>query len=61
MYVSTLFSNQELLKKYGKSVPKTWEELMKTSKYIVDEEKKENNEYLRYNGLFNGKIYFNFI
>ncbi|OUM60623.1 hypothetical protein PIROE2DRAFT_13569 [Piromyces sp. E2] len=29
--------------KYHKSIPKTWDELLKTSKYIVDEEKKINN------------------
>ena len=54
--VATLFSNQELLSKYNKDVPKTWDELMSTSKYIFEEEKKLNNTIMRYNGLFNGKI-----
>jgi len=55
MDVSTLFSNQELLLKYNKEVPKTWDELMNTSKYIYEEEKKLNNTIIRYNGLINGK------
>jgi len=53
MDVSTLFSNQELLLKYNKEVPETWDELMSTSKYIYDEEKKLNNTIIRYNGLIN--------
>jgi len=51
--ITTLFSNQELLKRYNKSVPKTWDELMETSKYIYDEEQKRNNTIIRYNGLIN--------
>jgi len=54
IYVSALFSNKELLKKYGKSPPKTWDELMETSKIIVESEKKYyNNDVVRYNGSFN--------
>jgi len=56
MYVSTLFSNQILLDKYGKTAPKTWKELMDISKYIIEEEKKNNvTDILRFNGLFNSK------
>jgi len=55
MDISTLFSNQELLLKYNKEVPKTWDELISTSKYIYEEEKKLNNTILRYIGSFNGK------
>jgi len=52
--VSALYSNIDLLKKYNKLPPKTWDELMKTSKYIVDEEKKKGNTKLkRYNGCLN--------
>jgi len=51
--VTTLFSNQELLNKYGKQAPKTWDELLETSKYIYEEEKKLNNTIIRYNGLIN--------
>jgi len=53
LYLTTLFSNQPLLNKYHKEIPKTWDELMSTSKYIYDEEKKLNNTIIRYNGVFN--------
>jgi len=55
LYVTTLYSHQDLLLKYNKEAPRTWDELMSTSKYIYDEEKKLNNTIVRYNGLFNGK------
>jgi len=43
------------LKKHKKRIPKTWDELIETSKYILREEKKLNNtQLLAYNGLFNG-------
>jgi len=51
--ISTLFSNQELLTKYNKDIPKTWDELISTSKYIYEKEKELNNTIIRYNGLFN--------
>jgi len=54
--LSTLFSNRELLEKYNKDVPKTWDELMSTGRYIVEEEKKLNNTVIIYNGLINSKI-----
>eukprot|EP00833_Pecoramyces_ruminatium_P018732 jgi/Orpsp1_1/1192764/evm.model.d7180000095714.1 len=51
-----LYSNEKLLKKYNKRVPKTWDELIETGKYILNEEKKLNNTNLTiYNGLFNEK------
>jgi len=31
--------NADLLKKYNKSIPKTWNELIETAKYIIDSEK----------------------
>ncbi|ORX83189.1 periplasmic binding protein-like II [Anaeromyces robustus] len=50
---TALYSNKALLKKYNRRIPKTWEELMETSKYIMDEEKNLNNtELMTYNGLF---------
>ncbi|ORX44204.1 periplasmic binding protein-like II [Piromyces finnis] len=50
---SVLYSNNHLLNKYNKNVPKTWEELIDTGKYILEEEKKLNNtNILGYNGLF---------
>jgi len=56
--MNVLFSNQELLDKYGMRVPKTWDELMNTSKFIVEKEKQQNfkSTLKRYNGSFNGKI-----
>jgi len=53
LYVSALFSNTKLLAKYDKRIPKTWDELMETSKIIYDEEKKLNHTIVRYNGLIN--------
>ena len=54
--MSTLYSNQNLLSKYNMNSPKTWEELLITSKFIYDEEKKLNNTIVRYIGSFNGKV-----
>jgi len=51
--ISALFSNQKLLSKYGKDVPKTWDELMSTSKYIYEEEKKKDNTIIRYHSSMN--------
>jgi len=53
LYITSLFSNMDLLTKYNKEIPKTWDDLMSTSKLIYDEEKKVNNTIIRYNGLFN--------
>jgi len=56
MYVSTLFSNQDLLNKYNKKPPKTWDELIDISKYIIENEKKNNvdvHDLIPFNGLFN--------
>ena len=51
-----LYSNKILLQKYGKEVPKTWEQLLDTAKYILEEERAKNNtELIGYNGLFFGK------
>jgi len=52
---SFLFSNIELLNKYNKSIPKTWDELIETSEYILEREKQLNNtDLIAYNGLFDG-------
>jgi len=49
--LSVLYSNYEILNKYNKSVPKTWDELIETGKYIMNEESKLNNtDILIYNG-----------
>jgi len=43
----------DLLEKYGKSIPKTWNELLETGEYILNEERKKNNNDISiYNGLF---------
>jgi len=57
IYISSLFSNQRLLSKYNKKIPKTWDELMATSEYIYNEEKKLNNTIIRYQSSMNGKNY----
>jgi len=44
-----------LLSKYEKEIPKTWDELIETSKYIFDVEKNNfnNTNLITFNGLFN--------
>ncbi|ORX84281.1 periplasmic binding protein-like II [Anaeromyces robustus] len=50
---TVLYSNRVLLSKYNKKIPKTWDELLETSKFILNEEKKLNNtNIIGYNGLF---------
>jgi len=52
-----LYSNKYLLEKHHKSVPKTWDELLDSAKYILDEEKKAGvTDYVGYNGLFTGNL-----
>jgi len=54
---TVLYYNKKLLDKYGKRVPKTWDELIETSLEIKEKEKKKGNINLsEYNGLFSGKI-----
>eukprot|EP00833_Pecoramyces_ruminatium_P016536 jgi/Orpsp1_1/1190568/evm.model.d7180000079818.1 len=53
--IDALYSNINLLSKYNKEIPKTWDELLETASYILNEEKKKNNtDLIGYNGLFNG-------
>jgi len=48
-----LYANKEYLKKYAKSVPKTWDELIDTALYILEMEKGlGNSNLIGYNGLF---------
>jgi len=50
---SILYSNIALLNAYNKKIPETWDELIDTAKYIVEEERKHNNtNIVAYNGLF---------
>jgi len=54
--LTVLYYNEELLNKYEKRVPKTWDELIDTSLMILkEEEKRGNTELSTYNGLFGGK------
>ncbi|ORX79047.1 periplasmic binding protein-like II [Anaeromyces robustus] len=45
---SVLYSNKNLLEKHHKPVPKTWDELIETSKYILERE--NNPDLIAYNG-----------
>lgn len=59
--VSVLYSNKKYLDLYKKPVPKTWEELIETTNYILDKERELNNtNIVGYNGLFSrkNKIFF---
>jgi len=51
--VTVLYSNVELLSKYNKDIPRTWDELMSTSRYIYEEEKKNNTIIKRYHSSMN--------
>jgi len=58
---TSLIYNKDLLNKYKKSVPKTWEESIETAKYIINEEKKiGNDEIIGYNGVFPSKYKFKY-
>jgi len=57
---SALYSNKILLEKYDKPIPKTWDELIETAKYIMEQE--NDPQLIAYNGLFDGKyLIFNII
>jgi len=46
----------ELFNKYHKEVPKTWDELIETGKYIYNEELKDgNNDLMIYSGSLTSK------
>jgi len=54
---SVFYSNRTLLKKYKKPIPKTWNEMIETGKFILSEERKENNtDLIGFNGLFTNDI-----
>jgi len=54
-----LFSNKKLLNNYNKPIPKTWDELIETCKYIMDRE--NDTELICYNGLFDGNKRYNYL
>ncbi|OUM64590.1 hypothetical protein PIROE2DRAFT_60550 [Piromyces sp. E2] len=63
-----LYSNNYYLKKYNITIPKTWDELINKTEYILNEENKLNNNdnLIGYNGLFPDEIFqsdesFNFL
>ena len=59
MNYDILYSNIDLLNKHNKPIPKTWDELIDTCKYIIEKEKNENNTELNcYSGLFDGKLHY---
>ncbi|ORX80266.1 hypothetical protein BCR32DRAFT_268953 [Anaeromyces robustus] len=48
-----LYSNKYYLNKYNRTVPKTWDELLDTGKYILEKEREEGNtDLIGYNGQF---------
>ncbi|KAG4102030.1 periplasmic binding protein-like II [Neocallimastix lanati (nom. inval.)] len=50
---SVIYNNMKYLNKYNKKIPKTWNELLETGKYILKQENKLNNtNILIYNGGF---------
>jgi len=51
-----LYYRSDLLEKYKKAVPKTWQELEETAKLILDQEKKAGNTKLT-GIVFQGKAY----
>jgi len=51
-----LYSNQNLLNKYNKTIPKTWDELIDTGIFIMSEEKKLNKDIIVYTADITGKI-----
>ncbi|OUM62603.1 hypothetical protein PIROE2DRAFT_11088, partial [Piromyces sp. E2] len=47
-----LYVNKDLLKKHDRNIPKTWDELLNTGKYIIAKEKElGNNNIIGYNGF----------
>jgi len=57
--ILVLYYNGDLLKQYGKEVPKTWNELIETAKYITEQEKNNGRTLTAYNPFLDGKFYKN--
>jgi trehalose/maltose transport system substrate-binding protein len=53
--VGMLFFRQDLLNKYGRTAPQTWEELAETAAHIVEGEKKTNPELVGF--VWQGRAY----
>lgn len=56
MDTGLMFYRTDLLEKYGKEVPTTWEELTATAKEIMDAERAEGNDKM-WGFVFQGKAY----
>jgi len=57
-----LYSNIDLLTKYNKTIPETWDELISTGEYILEQENKNSNiDLIGYNGFFPGNLTINII
>ncbi len=56
MDTGMLYYRTDLLEKYGKSVPETWEELKETAQFIMDSERKAGNKNM-WGYVFQGKAY----
>jgi len=54
-----LYSNIAYLERYNKEVPKTWDELFETGKYILEQERQKNNNLVGYNGYFTSNSFLN--
>jgi len=55
-----LYSNLDYLDKYEKPIPKTWNELIDTAKFIISEEQKDGNELIGYSADISGIFFFFF-
>jgi trehalose/maltose transport system substrate-binding protein len=53
--VGMLFYRRDLLEKYGRSVPQTWEELARTAAYVVEHERKSNRDLVGF--VWQGRAY----
>ncbi len=51
-----LYSNGKLLNKYKRNVPKTWDQLYETGKYILEKEINiyNNTDIIGYSAFFSG-------
>lgn len=50
-----MYYRKDLLKKHGRPVPKTWQELYETAKFIQEQERKTNNRFYGY--VFQAKAF----
>ncbi|ORX79715.1 periplasmic binding protein-like II [Anaeromyces robustus] len=50
--LDVMYINKVLLDSYNQTIPKTWDELIKTGKIIMEQERQKNTDLIGYNGLF---------